>query len=317
MVDRRGASRTRRSRGGCARRACGASRSGSHHSWSRIVNGAEPLERIGLRVDGRADVVVRLADGLLEQGEHELVLAVEVLVEAAQRLLRAVDDLLDRELGRALLVDQLERGVEEALHALLGAGAGRVEAAGNRAFAPGRLVRVGLGVDSCHVSTVLSLGDRNGGGPAGEYRSHPWELPSALVARRRSRATRSKVLMSVFSWLNNDVLRPGKVAMELKAGARLRSTTDTTEVVVVKAPAEPRRPALRRRADGSRSTAERGADRPIGGRLRRGQPARQAVRGRRDRDRDACAPRPGPGVALVRATTRLYLKGAKPLPSSD
>src|SRR5207244_9468610 len=50
---------------------------------------------------------------------QQLVLAVEVLVEAAQRLLRTVDDLLDRELGRAALVDQLEGGIEEALNALL------------------------------------------------------------------------------------------------------------------------------------------------------------------------------------------------------
>ena len=121
---------------------------------------AQARERIGLRVDDRADVVVRFTDGLLEQGEHELVLAVEVLVEAAERLLRAVDDFLDGELGRALLVDELERGVEEALRALLGAGAGRGEASRNRAFAPGRTVLAGLGVDSCHVSTVLSLGDR-------------------------------------------------------------------------------------------------------------------------------------------------------------
>ena len=87
---------------------------------------AEPAERIGLRGDGSADVVAGLADGLLEQREHQLVLAVEVLVEAAQRLLRPVDDLLDREVGRAPLVDQLERGVEEALHPLLGPGSGRV-----------------------------------------------------------------------------------------------------------------------------------------------------------------------------------------------
>ena len=53
------------------------------------------------RVDRGADVVARLADGLLEQREHQLVLAVEVLVEAAERLLRPVDDLLDRELGRS------------------------------------------------------------------------------------------------------------------------------------------------------------------------------------------------------------------------
>ena len=103
---------------------------------------AEALERLGRRLDDVAEIVGRLANRLLEQGEQQLVLAVEVLVEAAERLLRLVDDLLDRELGRALLVDQLERGVEEALDPLLGAGTGRVQAAGDRTLAPGRRVRV-------------------------------------------------------------------------------------------------------------------------------------------------------------------------------
>ena len=47
---------------------------------------AEPIERIRFRVDRPADVVAGLADGLLEQGEHQLVLAVEVLVEPAQAI---------------------------------------------------------------------------------------------------------------------------------------------------------------------------------------------------------------------------------------
>ena len=58
----------------------------------------------------------RLAHLLFEQGEQELVLAVEVLVEAAQRLLRAVDHLLHGELGRALLADDLAGRVQELLH---------------------------------------------------------------------------------------------------------------------------------------------------------------------------------------------------------
>ena len=54
------------------------------------------------------------ADGLLEQGQQQLVLAAEVLVEAAQRLPGALDDLLDGEVLLAL-VHQLERSVEVAL----------------------------------------------------------------------------------------------------------------------------------------------------------------------------------------------------------
>ena len=56
--------------------------SGSHHSWRRIVKARKPLERLGFGLDGLAEVLDRLADGLLEQREQQLVLAVEVLVEA-------------------------------------------------------------------------------------------------------------------------------------------------------------------------------------------------------------------------------------------
>ena len=101
-----------------------------------IAKARQPRERIGLGVDGAADVVDGFAHRLLEQGQDELVLAVEVLVETAQRLLRALDDLLDREIGRAVLVDELEGRVEDALHPFLGARAGRVEAASDRVLAP-------------------------------------------------------------------------------------------------------------------------------------------------------------------------------------
>ena len=85
--------------------------------------GAKSLERLGLGLHGRAEILERLADALLEEREEQLVLALEVLVEPSQRLLRAIDDLLDRELGRAPLVDQRERRIQESLNALLRAGA--------------------------------------------------------------------------------------------------------------------------------------------------------------------------------------------------
>jgi hypothetical protein len=91
--------------------------------------GAKALDRLGLGFDGLADVLDRLPDGFLEEREQQLVLAVEVLVEPSQRLLRAVDDLLDRELGGALGIDQLERGIQESLDTLLGARAGGAQAA--------------------------------------------------------------------------------------------------------------------------------------------------------------------------------------------
>ncbi len=97
---------------------------------------AQAVDRLRLGVDDAPEVVGRLPDRLLEQGEQQLGLAVEVLVEPAERLLRPVDDLLDRELGRALLVDERERGIEKALDAALGARAGRVQAARDRTLAP-------------------------------------------------------------------------------------------------------------------------------------------------------------------------------------
>ncbi len=102
----------------------------------------ETLERIGFGSDHALEIFGRLAKGLFEQREEQLVLAVEVLVEASQRLLRLIEDLLDGEVGRPLLVDQRERGIQESLDALLGARPGRVQAAGNRPPAPGRHVRV-------------------------------------------------------------------------------------------------------------------------------------------------------------------------------
>ena len=95
----------------------------------------QPVERIA---DGGhpPDTGDGLAHLLFEQREQELVLAVEVLVEAAQRLLRPVDDLLDRELGRALLVDDLAGRVQELLHADGGALAGRASGPFDRSITP-------------------------------------------------------------------------------------------------------------------------------------------------------------------------------------
>src|SRR5205085_11448769 len=73
----------------------------------------------------------RLAYRLFEQRKEQLVLAGEVLVEAAQRLARTLDDLLDRELFVGRLEHQLERGVEESLHALFGPRPRRVERPGD------------------------------------------------------------------------------------------------------------------------------------------------------------------------------------------
>src|SRR5262249_13705590 len=62
----------------------------------------------------------------------------EVLVEAAQRLARPFDDLLDSEvLAGAAVAHQLESGIDELLHAGLGPGPRRVERSRHGLLAPG------------------------------------------------------------------------------------------------------------------------------------------------------------------------------------
>ena len=79
----------------------------------------------------------RGADRLVEEGQEQLVLAGEVLVEAAQGLAGTVHDLLDGELlARLGAGQQLETCVEEALDPALAAHAGRVEGAGHGEVAP-------------------------------------------------------------------------------------------------------------------------------------------------------------------------------------
>jgi len=84
------------------------------------------------------------------------VLAVEVLIEATQRLLRAVDDLLDREVRRPPLRDELLRRVQEALHTLLGAQLRRAGGSLDGALAPG-----GFGRGFGHMGMILPIAKRN------------------------------------------------------------------------------------------------------------------------------------------------------------
>jgi hypothetical protein len=102
--------------------------------------------------------------------------------------------------------------------------------------------------------------------------------------------------------------------MELKAGARLRSATDATEVVVVRAPSVP----VDLRCGGEPMLAvdaERGPDQPIGAGFEEGSQL-----GKRYADDDIgieiLCTKPGP-ASLSLGEERLHLKGAKPLPSSD
>jgi hypothetical protein len=103
----------------------------------------EALERVVLARDVLLEVLRGRADRLLEEREQELVLAGEVLVEAAQRLAGLLDDLLHRELLGVGVHHQVERGIEEPLHPLLRALPRGIERPGHRHLPP-RAGGVGL-----------------------------------------------------------------------------------------------------------------------------------------------------------------------------
>ena len=110
--------------------------------------GVESLEGRFLAGDLLFEPVRRREDRLVEEGEEQLVLAGEVLVEAAQRLAGAVHHLLDSELLAGLRpAQQLETGVEKALHPSLATEPGRVQGAGHGEVAPSD--RFGSGGRSC------------------------------------------------------------------------------------------------------------------------------------------------------------------------
>jgi hypothetical protein len=102
--------------------------------------------------------------------------------------------------------------------------------------------------------------------------------------------------------------------MELKAGSRLRSTTDSTEVIVVRAPSG----AVDLRCGGQPMVSiddTRGAALPIAPGFDQG-----CQLGKRYADDDTgievLCTKPGP-ASLSLGDEPLHLKGAKPLPSSD
>ena len=97
----------------------------------------EALEGRVLTGDLLFEPVRRRQDRLVEEGQEQLVLAGEVLVEAAQRLAGAVHHLLDGELLAGLRpAQQLEAGIEEALHPSLAAEPGRVQGTRHGQVAP-------------------------------------------------------------------------------------------------------------------------------------------------------------------------------------
>src|ERR1700722_14601423 len=99
----------------------------------------QSLERIRMTLGGRADLFGGPAQGVFEKSEQELMLAVELQVEAPQRLAGPVHDLLDGEVGSALFDDDGLGGVQETLNALCGSQLCCLDRPFDRALLPGRL----------------------------------------------------------------------------------------------------------------------------------------------------------------------------------
>ena len=97
----------------------------------------QPLHRVVVARGGGADLVGGAAQRVLEKCEQKLVFTIELQVEAPQRLTRAVDDLLDGEVGAALLDDDRLGGVEESLDPLGGPELRCLDRPFDRALLPG------------------------------------------------------------------------------------------------------------------------------------------------------------------------------------
>jgi hypothetical protein len=87
-------------------------------AWATLTSAGCVTSKRGAKSVNSADLVGGPAQRVLEQGEQELVLPVELQVEAPQRLAGAVHDLLDGEVRAALFDDDRLRRVEEPLNAL-------------------------------------------------------------------------------------------------------------------------------------------------------------------------------------------------------
>ena len=116
-------------------RLCGGVR--TRRLEQQLDSDLQPLDRLVLVVGGGANLVGRSGQGVFEQREQQLVLAVKLQVEASQRLPRAVDDLLHGEVRAALFDDDRLCGVKESLNALSGPELGGLDRSLDRALLPG------------------------------------------------------------------------------------------------------------------------------------------------------------------------------------
>src|ERR1700738_4475582 len=99
----------------------------------------QSLERIRMTFGGRPDLFGGPAQGVFEKSEQELMLAIELQVEAPQRLAGPVHDLLDGEVSSALFDDDGLGGVQEPLNALRWPQLWLLDRPFDRPLLPGRL----------------------------------------------------------------------------------------------------------------------------------------------------------------------------------
>src|SRR5205085_7312396 len=123
-----------------------------------VVLDHEPMQLVEwllLVLDPSLELIRCRADGLLEERQQQLLLPAEVLVEAPQRLPRLLDHVLDGEvLPRLAVAQQLEGGVDEALHAVLGPHPCRVERSGHSLLPPAGGGRFGCRLVGGHTGNL-------------------------------------------------------------------------------------------------------------------------------------------------------------------
>jgi hypothetical protein len=103
-----------------------------------LNRGAQGVHRVTVSAGGGVDLAGRPAQGVFVEREQELMLAVEVLVEAAQRQAGPFHDVMDGEVHGRLLGDDGRGRVEEPLDPLLGPQLGRPGGPFDRALLPVR-----------------------------------------------------------------------------------------------------------------------------------------------------------------------------------
>jgi hypothetical protein len=97
---------------------------------------AETCDRFRFPIDACPEILDLCLHRVFEQGEQQLILRREALVEAAHGLRRTGDQFLDGEVRGAALIDEPKAGLQELLHASLHTRTRSVESSVDGLFAP-------------------------------------------------------------------------------------------------------------------------------------------------------------------------------------